>query len=352
MPLIAHNKLPSFARLADEGYTILQEGRAITQDIRELHIGLLNMMPDSALQATERQFLRLIGESNKIAQIYVHPFTLPELERGKETKAYIKEHYESFENIKKEGLDALIITGANVIDPDLTKNAFWKPLQEVLDWSYNNVTSTICSCLATHAYMEFHNNQKRHLMKNKLWGVYKHRVLDRYHPLVRDMNTIFDVPHSRNNTITSKQFEKAKMKILVAGEKAGVHMATSTDGFRIICFQGHPEYDTISLLKEYKREVALYADGERKKYPPFPQYYFNKDNEKILKAYKQSVKQKKTLPSFPEETLEPLLENTWRDSGRAIISNWIGLVYQITNIDRKKQFMNDVNKDDPLGLKS
>ena len=151
MPLVAHNDLPSFARLREEGLRVLEPGQAYQQDIRELHIGLLNMMPDAALGATERQFFRLIGESNPIAQFYVHPFTLEALPRSASAREHIDRFYDSFEQVKREGLDALIITGANVIGADLTEELFWTPLIEVADWAHENVTSTLCSCLATHA---------------------------------------------------------------------------------------------------------------------------------------------------------------------------------------------------------
>jgi len=155
MPLVAHNQLHSFNRLRGEGIKVLAPDAATHQDIRELHIGLLNMMPDAALAATERQFFRLIGESNPIAQFYVHPFTLSELPRSEKTQAHIDNYYETFEQIKEQGLDALIITGANVIGAELSNQAFWKPLIEVCDWAHENVTSTLCSCLATHAVLEF-----------------------------------------------------------------------------------------------------------------------------------------------------------------------------------------------------
>src|SRR3972149_10437825 len=109
MPLVANTSLPSFARLLEEGETIIGRDLAIHQDIRELHIGLLNMMPDSALEATERQFFRLVGESNQIAQFYIHPFSLKELARSPEGRAHVEHYYKTFEQIKAEGLDALII---------------------------------------------------------------------------------------------------------------------------------------------------------------------------------------------------------------------------------------------------
>ncbi len=355
MPLVAYKNLPTFERLRKEGRVVLDPSRASTQEIREMHIGLLNMMPDKALEATERQFFRLIGESNQIAQFYVHPFTLPELKRGKKAQEYIDEHYESFQDIKKAGLDALIITGANVSQPDLTQEPFWEPLQEVIDWAWNNVTSTLCSCLATHAVLQFKYGQARTPMKKKLWGVYGHRVLDRAHPLVRGMNTIFDVPHSRFNRISREQFAEVGMKVLAASDTmddgGGVHMAVSPDGFRLICLQGHPEYDTVSLHKEYKREVGRFIKGEISAYPPFPQNYYNKDIQKRFVAFKNGIIHGLPIEDLPDSDIEDELENTWRDSARTVIGNWIGQVYQTTNVDRTKQFMDGIDPDDPLGLK-
>src|SRR3990172_7332890 len=114
MPLVASSKLPTFEHLRREGENVVSHDDAVRQDIRELHVGLLNMMPDAALAATERQFFRLIGQSNQIAQFYVHPFTVRELKRSAEAEAHIAQYYESFEQVKEQGLDALIITGANV----------------------------------------------------------------------------------------------------------------------------------------------------------------------------------------------------------------------------------------------
>ena len=124
MPLVAHIDLPTFNRLRDEGEEILASDRASTQDIRELHIGLLNMMPDAALEATERQFFRLVGACNQIVQFHVHPFTISGLTRSPEAQAHIDKYYEPFEKIKQDGLDALIISGANVIHNKLPEEDF------------------------------------------------------------------------------------------------------------------------------------------------------------------------------------------------------------------------------------
>ncbi len=354
MPLIAHTNLPTFARLRAEGQKILEPEAARHQDIRELHIGLLNMMPDKALEATERQFFRLLGACNQIVQFYVHPFTIEGLQRGPEAQAHIDEHYESFEKIRQQGLDALIVSGANVTHPDLPQEPFWEPLAEVFDWAKKNVTSILCSCLATHALVQYCHGIRRTPLGYKRWGVYSHRVIEPRHPLVADINTRFDVPHSRFNELFREDLARKGLKVLVESEKAGVHLAVSQDLFRVVFFQGHPEYDTISLMKEFKREVSRYLEGEREDYPPFPENYFNDKARAILEDYRSVVaiaeKRGGKIPEFPERLLLPHLDNTWRDTAKAVFNNWLGLVYQVTDQDRQVPFMPGIDPENPLGL--
>ena len=355
MPIVAHNDLPTFARLTQEGQTILTPERARRQDIRELHIGLLNMMPDAALAATERQFFRLIGESNPIAQFYVHPFTFPELKRSPEAQAYIDRYYEPVERIREDGLDALIITGATPVHPLLSQEPFWSPLVELFDWAVNSVTSTLCSCLTTHAALDFRFNQRRQPLAAKRWGVFSHRVVDRTHPLVNDVNTRFDVPHSRFNEVTREQFEAAGLHVLAESEQSGVHLAVSEDRFRVVYFQGHPEYDTVSLLKEYKREVMRFSQGLRIDYPPFPDNYFEPQAQAILNEYRDrlitALGRDSELPPFPDRLLTAQIDNTWHDTGEAVVGNWIGKVYQLTHADRRLPFMDGIDPENPLGLR-
>ncbi|MEY4210947.1 MAG: hypothetical protein RLZ92_1328 [Pseudomonadota bacterium] len=354
MPLVAHTDLPTFHRLQEEGEEILTADRASHQSIRELHIGLLNIMPDAALEATERQFFRLVGACNQIAQFHVHPFTIQGLERGPDALAHIEKYYESFEQIKQDGLDALIISGANVTHDHLQDEAFWQPLTEVFEWAKQNVTSILCSCLATHALIQHCYGVERTRLPAKRWGVYSHKVVDRTHPLIAEINTRFDVPHSRFNEVFESEMKQHGLKVLVASQQAGVHLAVSPDGFRIVYFQGHPEYDDISLLKEYKREVLRFYSGERDDYPPFPEHYFDSEGQALLANYAEHVKTAKAkglvLDRMPEDQIIPHLDNTWRDTAKAVFNNWLGKVYQITNEDRRLPFMDGINPDNPLEL--
>lgn len=354
MPLVAHSDLPTFERLRHEGQDIIERERAAHQDIRELHIGFLNLMPDAALAATERQFLRLIGASNRIAQFFIHPFTMPGVERHGAAAERVARYYEPFEEVCRNGLDALILTGANVAEPNLEREPYWKSLIEVFSWARDNVTSMLCSCLTSHAAFQWLYDERRELLPEKRWGVFPHRVVDSAHPLVSGINTRFDTPHSRFNDVTRARMEGMGLRVLVASDTDDVLLATSPDGFRFVYLQGHPEYDRESLLKEYKREVARWIAGERADYPPSPERYFPDKVERRLATWRGELEKAlaagASLPEFPEEEILPAIDNTWADTGRALINNWLGLVYQLTDYDRHRPFTPDVDPDDPLGL--
>lgn len=355
MPLVAHNDLPTFERLKKDGQPVLDSAKAGHQDIRELHIGLLNMMPDAALAATERQFFTLIGQSNQIAQFHIHPFSIDELKREDYAQKHVDRYYEPFEKLRKDGLDGLIITGANVTHSNLKDEPFWNPLIEIIDWAVDNVTSILCSCLATHAVLQFRHGQQRIGLKEKQWGVYSHRIVERGHPIMQGINTKFDVPHSRFNEMTREQFELAGCRVLAESNEAKIHMCISEDLFKFVFFQGHPEYDSISLLKEYKREVMLYANGIREDYPPFPDHYFRPLEQAILDEYcvdlEDALDKERPIPEFPEYLITQSLHNTWHDTGVAVVGNWLGMIYQVTHKDRKVPYMDHIDPYDPLGMK-
>jgi homoserine O-succinyltransferase len=227
-------------------------------------------------------------------------------------------------------------------------------LTEVFEWAKQNVTSILCSCLATHALIQHCYGVERTRLPAKRWGVYSHKVVDRTHPLIAEINTRFDVPHSRFNEVFQSEMKQHGLKVLVASEEAGVHLAVSPDGFRIVYFQGHPEYDDISLLKEYKREVLRFYSGERDDYPPYPEHYFDSEGQALLADYAEHVKNAKAkglvLERMPEDQIIPHLDNTWRDTAKAVFNNWLGKVYQITNEDRNLPFMEGINPANPLDL--
>ena len=356
MPLVANSNLPSFERLRSSGQEVLALDRARHQDIRELHVGLLNMMPDAAFEATERQFMRLLGSCNRIAQIYLHPFAVDAGARSPKARRYIDRYYETFDGVRAAGLDALVISGANPAQPKMEDEPFWDPLVEVMEWAAGNVCSAVCSCLATHAYLQHaHGIARRRCLPDKRWGVYEHRNLTD-HPLLANLNTRFDGPHSHVYEMTRADVEPAGVQVLSESEEAGIYLAVSSDGFRFVFFQGHPEYDKVSLAKEYKREVNRFVAGERETYPAYPERYFGSAAREMLDRYRDEVMAAKardaTPPAFPDDELEPRLDNTWTDTGKAMFNNWLGLVYQLTDADRRTPLMANLDPVDPLGLRT
>lgn len=339
MPLVEHSALPSFRELRRQGLRVLSSDEARGSDLRPLHVGLLNMMPDAAFEVTEQQFIRLVGRSTQATLFYVHPFTVAGLPRNQATRTHIAEHYATMASIHARGLDALIITGTNVANPDLAQEPFYGPLAEVIEWASAHVASVLCSCLATHAVLRSLHHIVRTPLPRKRWGVYRHEVVAPEHPLLQGLPPRFDVPHSRYNDISREQFQQAGLRILIESASAGVHATVSADDFRRVYLQGHPEYDVNSLLKEYKREVLRHFKGERD-LPAFPEHYLSDDAVSRITGYLEEARTAQDagtlLPEFPEAAVVPFLDNTWEAAGQMLIHNWLGLVLQLTNADFTK----------------
>ena len=214
------------------------------------------------------------------------------------------------------------------------------------------------------ARQEHYHQVERRRQPRKRWGVYSHRVVEPTHPLVQHVNTRFDAPRSHVYEVTCDQAEAVGVRVLAQSEEAGLHLAVSSDGLRFVYFQGHPEYDVHSLLKEYKREVERYVAGERDEFPPYPENYFPPAAQAILDEHRQAVLaavsadgrvpaasprgERGEWPAVPETEVHPYLENTWTDTGKALFNNWLGLVYLLTDEDRTHPFGPRIDPQDPL----
>ena len=334
MPLVTHSGLPAFEFLRQEGRDVV--GADDTRStLPSLRIGLLNLMPDAALQATERQFLRLIDAYGRSANIHVFPFAVEAVERADVAKAHIRAYYSEFAELRSDGLDALIITGANPAQDDIAAEPFWRPLLDVIDWGRENVRSTLCSCLATHAVLHHYHGTTRRELPQRQWGVYDHEILVPDHPLLAGLSAPISAPHSHRFAVSRTEMEAAGLTVLVDSADAGVHMAVGQDSHRLVLFQGHPEYDAVSLLKEYKREVQRFLTGTRQGYPPFPEHYFDETAQSLLDTYQRQVTEcdfeQSTLPVFPENELTGRCADTWGQAGRMIYRNWLGKMVSGTN---------------------
>lgn len=329
MPLVQHNGLPSIERVRLEGVDTCAPDQ-VDSKLASLHVGFLNMMPDQAIAATERQFLRLLSAHDRV-NIYFYPFSIEGIERSAEARAHVDQYYIDVAALQSMPLDALVITGANVTQPLLVNEPFWPALEMILQWARNNIRSTVCSCLATHAAAKvFYGIDRRHL-GNKCWGVFEHQVVAPDHYLVRGAEATFEMCHSRFNDVSGSALSANNVEVLIQSAQVGVQMAVDED-IGMLYFQGHPEYDDISLLKEYKREIIRFVSGQRADYPPIPAGYFSESAQQIATNYQQLVinasDKSDVLAMFPEAELQSRVSNQWRQVSQLLFKNWIhALVY-------------------------
>lgn len=323
MPLVVNSRLPAFTTMREEGVSLTSPARA--GDRASVSVGLLNLMPDAALRATDRQFIRLLSSAADELDIWVQPFTVAAEHRGEEARRHVADHYSTFPELVDVGLDALIVTGANPAQDDLERETFWNGLGEVLDWAVTSTRSILCSCLATHAVLQKYRGMRRTRLPEKRWGVYSHYVLKDHH-LLDGLTGPVEAPHSHWFDVTREEFETVGLTVVLESDEAGVHMAVDDDDFYVF-FQGHPEYELISLLKEYRRELGRYWRGERDDYPPEPEHYFSESALEILKDYRPVLEAAKENgrhpPRLNEAELLPKETHTWGEDGKVIYRNWL-----------------------------
>jgi homoserine O-succinyltransferase len=292
-----------------------------------LRAGLVNTMADGALEATERQFLRLLAAGAPGHGIELHPCGLPEIPRGEAARRHCDAHYKSLAELRAVRPDALVVCGANVPDPDLEHLFYRESLAEVIVWAEAEVPLTLFSCLATHAVLHFRHGRPRRQLAAKRWGVFPHRVTAPRHRLTAGLADGLLVPHSRWNDVSAADFAAAGLEVLVvAADDGGVHLAATPDGRRVF-MQGHPEYDPVSLLKEHKREVGRFVAGERGDYPEPPLGIVTDAGLAKLDHYRGEVqaawRDTAALPAYPEAAVARCLHDAWRADTERFFAAWL-----------------------------
>ena len=302
MPIKIPNKLPATETLINENIFVITETRALTQDIRPLKILLLNLMPTKI--ETETQLARLLG--NTPLQVELEFLQTATYAATHTSSDHMISFYKTFDQIKNQKFDGMIITGAPVEHMEFEEVAYWKELCEIMEWSKKNVTSTFHICWGAQAGLYYHYGIKKHRLDKKMFGVFKHKVDYKKSILFRGFDDEFMVPHSRHTTILEEDIKKCDdLKILSTSDEAGVYVV-ATDKGRQIFVTGHSEYDANTLKKEYDRDKNLGLDID------VPKNYFPDD----------------------DDTKEPMV--SWRSSANLLYSNWLNyFVYQVTpyNID-------------------
>lgn len=300
MPVKVPDHLPAVQTLRDENIFVMTEGRAQTQDIRPLRIAILNLMPTK--EVTETQLLRVIG--NTPLQVEVTLLRTATHVSTHTTPQHLDSFYKTFDDVRGEKFDGLVITGAPVEMMAFEDVDYWRELTEIIDWSERHAFSTLYICWAAQAGLYYHYQIPKYPLDNKCSGVFRHRVLQPNHPLMRGFDGEFYAPHSRHTEVRVEDIERVSdLTLLAVSERAGAYIVASPGGKRVFV-TGHSEYDPHTLKLEYERDIARGLDV------PIPHHYFPGD----------------------DPAREPVV--IWRAHSNLLFQNWLNYcVYQETPFD-------------------
>ena len=272
MPIKIPSKLPAKNTLEGEHIFVMDEDRAVSQDIRPLRIAILNLMPTKI--ATETQLIRLL--SNSPLQIELTLLRTVSHQSKHTSDEHMNAFYKSFFEVERQKFDGLIITGAPVEKIDFSEVDYWNELCRIMDWSRTHVYSTLHICWASQAGLYFHYGINKHPLQKKLSGVFEHTAVNPFHPLLRGFDDIFLAPHSRYTGVKPEEIERVgELDILAMGKRSGVYIAASKD-CRMFFVSGHSEYERDTLKLEYERDVAKGIQ------PDVPENYFPDDDFYIV----------------------------------------------------------------------
>ncbi len=250
----------------------------------DLTIGLINNMPDTALQATERQFMRLLRHAAGDLRIDFHCFSLPSVSRSLSARERVAAQYTDIVELDRLLIDGLIVTGAEPCAATLPQETFWRELTSIVDWAKSNTRSAIWSCLAAHAAVLHLDGVERRQLDTKCSGIYEcFSVSD--HWLTNGLPRPIKIAHSRLNELRPGDLTARGYQLLTQSPDAGVDIFSKNFGSQFIFFQGHPEYEALSLEREYLRDVSRFLNGERNIYPAIPVGYFDSETELRLAAF-------------------------------------------------------------------
>lgn len=254
----------------------------------DLTIGLINNMPDPALKATERQFMKLLQAAAGPRRIRFHCFSLPSVRRSPEAKWHVESEYSDLSDLDRGKFDGLIVTGAEPIAPELDQEPYWRDLTNLIDWAKTNTRSTIWSCLAAHAAVLHLDGIERRRLPAKCHGIFDCDVVTS-DSLTRAAPAPLKVSHSRLNEIAESDLMQAGYQVLTRSAQAGVDIFVRQYASRFVFFQGHPEYDALSLQREYLRDIGRYLARERETYPRLPVSYFDAATEEKLARFERKA---------------------------------------------------------------
>jgi homoserine O-succinyltransferase len=303
------------------------------RETNSLDIALVNNMPDSALRATERQFLTLLEAAAQEAMVHVSFYTLPEIARSEERVSRTNNGYFGFGSLWNRQFDGLIVTGTEPSKLSLKEEPYWGSLTAVIEWAEQNTLSSVWSCLAAHAAILHVSGIPRRRLADKLSGVFQYTKTSDNVLAERLTNGISDrlwVPHSRWGDVgapgNADELDTFGYHVLARSETGGIDSLIKRTRSLFVLLQGHPEYEADSLLLEYRRDIRRYLSGERATYPSMPRNYFGGAAIAQLKVFEEwalSDRRSELLGEFPIVRFSGGTANTWRSAAVRIYRNWL-----------------------------
>ena len=288
-------------------------------------IGLINNMPDEALKATERQYISLLNSASGEMQIHLSLYTLPRVPRNESSSRHIAGIYSSIDDLWEGQLDGLIVTGREPLAANLMDEPYWDSFTKTLEWAQENAHSTIWSCLAAHAAVLHMDGIERARRNDKLFGIFE-CSRGAGHLLMAGTPSHLKLPHSRWNGLPEDRLAGCGYSVLTRTADAEVDTFIKQQKTLFVFFQGHPEYEPDTLLREYRRDIGRYFKGETPKYPLMPQGYFDRNTVDALNALRLrtiSGKDEARLSEISEALSSATIENTWQSSATSIYTNWM-----------------------------
>jgi homoserine O-succinyltransferase/O-acetyltransferase len=292
-----------------------------------IDVALVNNMPDAALDATERQFRALLSAAAPDLDVRLTLYSLPEVPRTEFGRQRVG-RYTDVDDLWNRRHDGLIVTGAEPQAADLKDEPYWGSLTRLLEWAERSTYSTILSCLAAHAGILHMDGIPRRPLGDKRFGVFECvRVCD--HPLTAAPAGTLRMPHSRWNDVPEDALRACGYRVLMRSDEAGVDLFVKQRESLFVFFQGHPEYEAVTLLLEYRRDVGRYLRGERDTYPPMPTGYLDAETERALAALQARARHERSdalLADFPTAAAAARVTNNWRASAERFYGNWLRYV--------------------------
>jgi homoserine O-succinyltransferase len=291
-------------------------------------IGLINNMPDAALESTESQFGGLLQAASGTQAVTLRVSSVPELPRSREALGHIARSYWPIDELLAEPPDALIVTGTEPRTPRLTEEPYWQRFVQLLGWAQAHTVASIWSCLAAHAVVENLDGIRRQRLPEKRCGVYAHSILTG-HPLLEGISAPLPMPHSRWNELSPEALRSAGYTLLSWSAESGADAFLRPQPSLLLFLQGHPEYEDTTLLKEYRRDVGRFLSGQQAHYPRLPSGYFSADATATLNAFREQALAERSpalLERFPFAAVAATLTNSWRPAAVSIYRNWLSFI--------------------------